>query len=108
MSRSISMTVPHDLGTTEAKKRIAERFDVLKREYVDKIGQAEVVWVGDTASLRVAALGQTVTAVIDVRPAEVKIEVELPWLLAAMATKVQSLVKSNADDVLRIGTTKKV
>jgi hypothetical protein len=108
MSRSISMTIPHDLGVAEAKRRIGERFDMLKREYVDKIGSADVAWVGDVANLRVAALGQTVTALIDVKPAEVKVEVELPWLLAAMANKVQSLVKSNADEVLRIGTTKKV
>ena len=108
MSRSITMTFPHDLGVAEAKTRIAERFELMKREYVDKVGQAEMVWVGDVANLRVAALGQTATAEIDVKPAEIKIEVHLPWLLAAMASKVQGLLKTNAEATLRIGTTKKV
>ncbi len=108
MSRSISMTFPHDLGAVEAKRRIAERFELVKREYVDKIGQAEIAWVGDVAHLRVAALGQTATAEIDVQPAEIKVEVHLPWLLAAMANKIQSLLKTNAEETLRIGTTKKV
>lgn len=108
MSRSISMTFPHDLGVAEAKRRISERFDVLKREYVDKVGQAEMVWVVDVANLRVAALGQTATAEIDVKPAEIRVEVHLPWLLAAMAGKVEKLLKNNAQDTLRIGTTKKV
>lgn len=108
MSRSITMSFPHDLGVPEAKRRIAERFDLLKREYVDKVGQAEIAWVGDVANLRVAALGQTATAEIDVKPAEIKVEIHLPWLLAAMANKIQGLLKTNAEEALRIGTTKKV
>ncbi len=108
MSRSIVMTFPHDLGVTEAKKRIGERFEVLKTQYVEKIGQAEMVWVADVAHLRVAALGQTATAEIDVKTAEVRVEVHLPWLLAAMAGKVEGLLKNNAKDALRLGTTKKV
>jgi hypothetical protein len=108
MSRSISMTFPHDLGVVEAKRRIVDRFDILKRDYVDKIGQAEIAWVADVAHLRVAALGQTATAEIDVQAAEIKVEIHLPWLLAAMASKIQGLLKSNAEETLRIGTTRKV
>ena len=108
MSRSIVMTFPHDLGVAEAKTRVNERFDLLKREYVDKIGRAEIAWVGDVAHLRVGALGQTATAEIDIKPAEIRVEVHLPWLLAAMANKIEALVQSNAKDTLRIGTTKKV
>jgi hypothetical protein len=108
MSRSITMTFPHDLGVDEAKRRIAERFDMLNREYVDKIGHAEIAWVGDLANLRVAALGQTATAEIEVKAAAIKVEVHLPWLLAAMANKVRGLLQTNAEQALRIGTTKKV
>ncbi len=107
MSRSLTMTFPHDLGVPEVKRRINERFDLLKSQYVDKIGHAEMVWVGDVAHLRVAALGQTATAEIDVQAVDIKIEVHLPWLLAAMANKIQGVLKSNAEDTLRIGTTNK-
>lgn len=108
MSRSIVMTFPHELGVAEAKKRIDERFDLLKREYVEKIGRADIAWVGDVAHLRVAALGQTATAEVDIQPASIRVEVHLPWLLAGMANKIQSLLKSNASETLRIGTTRKV
>ena len=108
MSRSIVMTFPHELGVAEAKRRISERFDAMKREYIDKIGRADITWVGDTAHLRVAALGQNATAEIDIKPADIRIEVHLPWLLAAMANKVEGLLKANAKDTLRLGTTKKV
>ena len=108
MSRTISMTFPHELGVPEAKRRISERFETLKAQYMDKIGSADMAWVGDTAHLRAAALGQTATAEIEVRPAEIRVAIELPWLLAAMAGKVEGLLQKNAQDVLRIGTTKKV
>lgn len=101
------MTFPNDLGVEEAKRRITEQCEKVKREYVDKVGRADLGWVGDTAHIHVGALGQNVDATIDVGPQEIKIEVQLPWLLSAMAGKIQSLVKSNAEDMLRIGTTRK-
>ena len=108
MSRSITMSFPHELSVPEAKKRISERFDLLKTQYIDKVGHAELAWVGDVAHLRASAIGQTATAVIEVQPANIRVEIQLPWLLAAMAGKVEGLLKSNAKDTLRIGTTRKV
>lgn len=107
MSRSITMAFPHDLSVPEAKKRISERFEMMKSQYIDKVGHAELVWVGDIAHLKASAIGQSATAQIDVEPANIRVEIHLPWLLAAMASKVEGLLKSNAQDVLRIGTSKK-
>lgn len=107
MSRSIVMSFPHDLAVPDAKRRISERFDLMKAQYIDKVGHAELVWVGDVAHLKAAALGQTATAEIEVQPANIRVEVHLPWLLAAMATKVEGLFRKNAQEALRIGTTPK-
>lgn len=107
MSRSIVMTFPHDLSVPDAKKRIAERFDLMKTQYVDKVGHAELAWVGDVAHLRASAIGQTATAEIEVQPATIRVEIQLPWLLAAMANKVEGILKRNAQETLRIGPTKK-
>lgn len=107
MSRSITMTFPHDLSVPEAKKRIDERFDLLKQQYIDKVGRAELAWVGDVAHLRCSAIGQTATAEIDIQPKDIRVEIQLPWLLAAIAGKVEKALQSNAKDVLRLGTTKK-
>ena len=107
MSRSITMTFPHELGVPDAKKRIAERFDLLKSQYIDKVGHAELAWVGDVAHMRCSAIGQTATATIDVQPKDIRVEIQLPWLLAAIAGKVEKALQSNANDVLRIGSIKK-
>ena len=100
---AITVTVPHDLGVETAKKRLAERIEALRREYVDKIAQSEVSWAGDVATIRVAALGQTATATMTVLPDMVRIEVQLPWLLGKLAGTVQVFISQNAKDVLRIG-----
>ena len=62
MSNSIVITVPHRLGAKEAKRRIAEQIELLRRNYIDKLAYSEANWNGDMANLRVVAFGQTATA----------------------------------------------
>jgi hypothetical protein len=103
MANTITITVPHDLGVETAKKRLTERIEKLRQEYVDKIARSDVSWSGDVATIHVSALGQHATAQMTVLANMVRIEVQLPWLLAAIAGKVQNVVSHNAQDVLRIG-----
>lgn len=103
MTNTITITVPHNLGVEAAKKRLSERMEALQREYVDKIAKSEVSWSGDVATVRVAAMGQNATAQITVLADLVRIEVQLPWLLATLAGRVQTVLARNANDVLRIG-----
>jgi hypothetical protein len=102
---SIVITVPHRLGAEEAKRRIAEGIELLRREYIDKIGQSEAHWSGDTADVRVVCLGQTVTGKICAMSDSVRIEVQLPWFFAALAGRIQGVLKSSAEESLRIGHT---
>ena len=105
MSNSIVITVPHNLGAEEAKTRIAGQLEHLRGDYIDKLAYSEVNWNGDTADLRVGAFGQTVTGKICVMSDSVRIEVQLPWILAALTGKIQGVLKSNAEESLRIGHT---
>lgn len=105
MSNAITVTVPHDLGVETAKARIAEQLTKLQRDYVDKIASSEVAWAGDVANIRVSMLGQTATAQITVLKDLLRVDVQLPWLLASLSGKVQDLIAHNANDALRIGRT---
>jgi hypothetical protein len=107
MSKSIIVTFPHQLGAAEAKRRITAQIEEMKAAYLGKIGTGELIWVGDTGHVRVSALGQTSTATIDVKPAEIRVEIHLPWLLAALANKIETLVTSNAGSALRLEPPKK-
>jgi Putative polyhydroxyalkanoic acid system protein (PHA_gran_rgn) len=103
MFNPIVITLPHRLGAEEAKRRIAGGIETLRRDYLDKLAYSDVFWNGDTADVRVVALGQTVTGKICVMSDSLRIEVQLPWLLAALTGRIQSVLKSNAEDSLRIG-----
>lgn len=105
MPQSIVITVPHNLGTDLAKRRIAERVEMLRTAYIDKLAHSEISWTGDRADLRIEALGQSMTAQIDVTPDSVRIEAQLPWLLAALANKAKGFLTANAKESLQIGHT---
>jgi hypothetical protein len=77
------------------------------RTYVDKIGSGELTWEGDTGHVRVSALGQTITAQAEVKPAEIRVEIHLPWLFAAFSNAIETLVKSNASAALQLEPPKK-
>jgi len=58
MDKSIVVTVPHELGADAAKSRITKGIERLRNEYLDKIAHTEFSWSGNTADLRVSALGR--------------------------------------------------
>ncbi len=97
MARTIVITSRHDLGIEGAKKRLSDRFDVLKTSYMDRIGAAELTWDGNTGRAWATCLGQKGSAVFDVQDRDLKIEIELPWLLAPMGGLLESIIRGNAD-----------
>jgi hypothetical protein len=102
MPKSIVVTVPHELGAETARKRVAEGIEQLRGAYIDKIAHSEIVWTGDRADLKVVAFAQTTTARIDVLADSLRIEVFLPWIVAALAGRVQSILTASAESALRI------
>jgi len=107
MSKSIVISVPHNLGVEEARRRVAAEMEQLRNEYVNKLGYSEIAWVGDTANVRVVALMQEAKARIDVLADSVRIEIILPWLLAKLAAPLQNKITATATDTLSLGYTKK-
>jgi hypothetical protein len=102
MQKSIAVTVPHDLGAAEAKRRIAEQLDQARHSYVDTFVASAVTWTEDHADLQIATLGQTVTGGIDIAPDTVRIEVQLPWPLSMLAGGIEGLIKSRSEDILQL------
>lgn len=87
MPRPVTVTLSHDLGKEEARRRIAEGFGKLQSSitsgFMMKLSET---WTSeDRLSFAGSALGQSVSGVIDVFPAHVRIEVTLPNMLAAVA-----------------------
>jgi Putative polyhydroxyalkanoic acid system protein (PHA_gran_rgn) len=101
MAKSIVVILPHDLGATEARRRIAEGLGPLQQSFAGKL-TSDVRWSGNHADIDVGALGQKVTAQLEIEEKQVRVEVQLPWLLAALANKITPYLQKSGSDMLRI------
>jgi hypothetical protein len=90
MGTPIIITIPHRLDKAEARARLRAGFDRLKTEMSAglRIASVHQAWEGDRLSFHASALGQSMTGRIDVGDREVRIELDLPALLAAFADAI--------------------
>ncbi len=93
MSKPVVVTIPHQLGKEEARRRLQTGMGRLRSQFGDKLGSIEDTWTGDHADFRVSVLGQSVTGGLDVGESEVRVEVNLPWILAMVAEKAKGLIQ---------------
>jgi hypothetical protein len=85
MATPITISIPHQLGRVEARRRIETRFAEISRLVPGSAGACSERWEGDRLTFGVAAMGQTITGVIDVFDAAVRMEIELPGVLGVIA-----------------------
>jgi hypothetical protein len=57
-------------------------------------------WVGDDMNFTIGAMGQSVTGRIAVMDNSVRVEVDLPWILAAIADKVRGQIEKKGSQIL--------
>lgn len=84
MATPIAISIPHQLGRAEARRRIETGFARIIHLVPGSAGVCER-WEGDRLIFSAAAMGQTVAGVIDVLDTEVTMEIELPGVLGMVA-----------------------
>ena len=99
MSQPIEVDLPHKLGRDEARRRIANNVHKLQ-EHIPGGAQVQTGWAGDQLSLDVAAMGQSVTATIDVMDDKVRLKVLLPPMLGMFAGIIQSALQKKGSVLL--------
>lgn len=100
MSKAITLTIPHELGRTEARRRVDEGFANFSRHMGAVAGALTKDWTGDRLSFAFAALGQRITGTIDVEDSAIRLELLLPNLLAMMADKVKGRLRKEGQILL--------
>ena len=87
MPREVTVTLSHDLGQEEARRRIREGFDKIKGQLTGgMMFKFTEDWTSDDQlSFTAKGLGQNIFGTIDVFPAHVRIQATLPGLLASLA-----------------------
>jgi hypothetical protein len=99
MRKAITLTIPHDLGRAEARRRIDEGFANFAK-HLGAVGGVSKTWTGDHLAFTASALGQQISGAVDVAEAAVTIEVLLPNLLAALANRLKGRLKTEGQILL--------
>lgn len=101
MPKPLVVTISHSLGREQAVARLKERIGTARQMLSQyRVAVVKDEWNDDRLDLGLSALSQTVRGTVDVKDDHVRIEVLLPWLLAAFADRVQALVHQKAPALL--------
>ena len=85
MPTPITITIPHQLGRAEARRRIESGFAKLMHQVPGGGGAGSERWEGDRLTFAAGVMGQTIAGVIDVLETTVTMEIQLPGLLGMIA-----------------------
>lgn len=85
MGTPITISIAHQLGRAEARRRIETGFANLTGQ-LPGVGTCQERWDGDRLSFSAAAMGQTISGSIDVLDAVVTIRIDLPGVLGMIAS----------------------
>jgi len=103
MGKPIVVTIPHVLTQIEARRRIAEGFENIRRNKTGSLGMLLSVqdrWDGDRLHFDVGGLGQQVSGQLDVLPNSVEIEVEVPGMLGVIADRLLTALRTQTQKFL--------
>ncbi|HEV8408465.1 MAG TPA: polyhydroxyalkanoic acid system family protein [Sphingomicrobium sp.] len=99
MTQPIEVDLPHKLGKDEARRRIANNVHKLQ-EHIPGGAKVQSGWAGDQLNLDVTAMGQSVTATIDVLDDKVHLKVLLPPMLGMFSGIIQGALERKGNVLL--------
>jgi len=88
MATPITVSIAHQLGRAEARRRIETGLASMIRQFPGG-GTFDQRWDGDQLSFGVGGMGQTLSGVVDVLDTEVTIRIVLPGLLGLIASSIK-------------------
>src|SRR5215210_3798393 len=100
MARTITVTVPHKLSQEEAKRRIVSGVADARTKFSAMTKGVQETWNGDRMDYSLAAMGQTITGRVHVEPEQVRLEVDLPLILAMFADKLRPRIEEEGRKLL--------
>lgn len=85
MATPITISIPHQLGRVEARRRIESGFASIIRQLPGG-GTCSERWDGDQLIFSVTGMGQIISGAVTVLDAAVTIKIELPGVLGMIAS----------------------
>jgi hypothetical protein len=100
MAEPVVVTIPHRLTKEEAVRRLKKGFGDVRSAVGEKFVVLTDDWAGDHLDFRASLLGQTTTGTVDVGEHSVRLEIQLPWMLALLANKAKTIVQKQGQRML--------
>jgi hypothetical protein len=100
MPETLTVLIPHQLGRDEALRRLKSGIEKAESQFSSVFTVQEQIWSDNRLRFQVRALGQPVRGSIEVEDAQVKLEVQLPWVIARLAAKIQQVVQKQGTGLL--------
>jgi len=100
MNKTITVTIPHKLPQDEARTRLQSGIAEMRQKFGDKVANVQETWTGNQMNFRLSAMGQTITGRVDVQSDAVRLDVDLPWMLAMLAGKIRPQIEHEGRKLL--------
>lgn len=99
MSTPLTVDLPHTLGAEEARRRIERNVGKLS-DHVPGGAQVGSRWTGNRLDLDVGAMGQQVSAQIDIQESVVRMTVNLPPALGFFRGMIEPFIRQQGAALL--------
>lgn len=89
MAETINVEIPHRLTRAEARQRLEGGLQRMHEQIAGRAVNVDQEWAGDHLDFKASLMGQTITGRLDVEDNCVRLELDLPWLLASIANTLK-------------------
>ena len=101
MAKPLTVSIPHQLGVAEARRRLEAGFAEMTNKLPGGAAKIDQRWDGDRLHFGVQLAGQDITGVLDVLSDAVRMEIVLPGILGMLAGKIGGRLKDEGQKLLK-------
>ncbi len=96
----MEVSVPHNLGQDEARKRIDNFLAELKKQFGTQVSDVNESWSGNKGSFALKAMGMSLDGNITVNENNVTVDGSLPMMATPFKGTIESTIRENLQKVL--------
>jgi hypothetical protein len=94
------VSVTHHVSQDEALRRIRSAVAQAKVKYADKINDLSDSWKGYLGAFEVSGVGQKASGTVAVNPADVTVQITLPFAASLFKSKIESGIRDTLTRIL--------
>lgn len=93
----LNMIFPHQLSQDEALKRTHGLLDQVKNDFADQVSDLTEKWEENICQFSFSVKGFSISGTLTVKPSEVELSGDLPWLASLFREKIESIIREKAE-----------